>query len=453
MNRTRDQGLAEPSSTEPSNHGSASISRRKFIKTGATAVAAGALLGSERASPRPVLSRSGMSARKPAHWRSLARLTISSSRNSGRSGGGHHGRRRSRPVEVLLRDSQSSPNRAAELAASLIKADKIDLMLVAGTPDTVNPVSDQCEINGVPCVSTDAPWQGYFFGRNGNPQKGFEWTYHFFFGIETLSQVFVNIFSALPTNKIVGALWPNDVEGNLFSDRKNGFPPVFEAAGFRVADPGRFDVATMDYSAQIASLKESNAEILTGIIPTPAFTTFWGQAAQQAYRPKIVSMGKCLLFPAAVNTLGARAKNLSSDVWWSPYHPFKSGLTGQTSAQYCELYEATEKKQWTMPLGFRHALFEVAVDVFKRTKDVDSPQSIIEAVRTTKYSSIVGPIQWQGPPPNQSTKNPVKNVCTTPEVGGQWVPGKKWQYDLIVVANQTYPEIPVQRKLAPMEYM
>ena len=40
----------------------------------------------------------------------------------------------------------------------------------------------------------------------------------------------------------------------------------------------------------------------------------------------------------------------------------------------------------------------------------------------------------------------------TPEVGGQWVPGKKWPYDLIVVANETYPEIPVQRKLAPIEY-
>ena len=57
-------------------------------------------------------------------------------------------------------------------------------MLVAGTPDTVNPVADQCEINQVPCVSTDAPWQPYFFGRGGNPAKGFDWTYHFFWGVE-----------------------------------------------------------------------------------------------------------------------------------------------------------------------------------------------------------------------------------------------------------------------------
>jgi len=66
------------------------------------------------------------------------------------------GSRATRPVEILVRDCQYGTNRDAEVAASLIKADHVDLMLVAGTADTVNPVSDQCEINQVPCVSTDA---------------------------------------------------------------------------------------------------------------------------------------------------------------------------------------------------------------------------------------------------------------------------------------------------------
>jgi branched-chain amino acid transport system substrate-binding protein len=39
----------------------------------------------------------------------------------------------------------------------LIPRNKIDLMVVAHTPDTVDPVADQCEINKVPCISTDAP--------------------------------------------------------------------------------------------------------------------------------------------------------------------------------------------------------------------------------------------------------------------------------------------------------
>ena len=30
-------------------------------------------------------------------------------------------------------------------------------MLAAHTPETINPVSDLCEINEVPCLTTDAP--------------------------------------------------------------------------------------------------------------------------------------------------------------------------------------------------------------------------------------------------------------------------------------------------------
>jgi branched-chain amino acid transport system substrate-binding protein len=109
-------------------------------------------------------------------------------------------------VEVIGKDSQSNPNRAAEVANELINASKIDLMVVAHTPDTVNPVADACEINEVPCISTDAPWQHYFFGRKGDPAKGFKWTYHFFWGAEALISTFINMYDELPTNKIVGCL-------------------------------------------------------------------------------------------------------------------------------------------------------------------------------------------------------------------------------------------------------
>ena len=42
--------------------------------------------------------------------------------------------------------------RASEVAAQLINNDKVDIMVASSTSDTVNPVSDQCEVNGVPCT-------------------------------------------------------------------------------------------------------------------------------------------------------------------------------------------------------------------------------------------------------------------------------------------------------------
>src|SRR5262245_27773619 len=41
-------------------------------------------------------------------------------------------------VEVLVKDSQSDPNRAAAVAKDLIVQDEVNLMLVASTPETTN---------------------------------------------------------------------------------------------------------------------------------------------------------------------------------------------------------------------------------------------------------------------------------------------------------------------------
>ena len=87
------------------------------------------------------------------------------------------------PIEIIVKDSQSNPNRAGEVAADLILKDKVDIMLAGGTPETTNPVADQSELNEVPCITTVCPWQPWFFGRGGKPDLGFKWTYHFFWGL------------------------------------------------------------------------------------------------------------------------------------------------------------------------------------------------------------------------------------------------------------------------------
>jgi branched-chain amino acid transport system substrate-binding protein len=355
------------------------------------------------------------------------------------------------PVQIIEKDSRSEPQHASEMALKLIKSDHVDLLVASSTGATVNPVSDQCEKNSVPCITTDAPWQSYFFGRGGTPEKGFDWTYHFFWGLEDLIAVFTAMWNAIPTNKIVGALWPNDPEGIAYSDPKFGFPPALQSKGFQLVDPGRFDPSTPDYSAQIAAFKKANVEILSGVLPPPAFATFWKQAGEQNFHPKIASVAKGLLFPSAVEALGDRGAGLSTEVWWSPSFPFTSGLTGKNSAELCAADEDETKMQWTQPLGYLHALFEVAIDVLKRTRDLNSPASIRDSILATKYDSIVGHIAWDG--------KPVKNVCRMPLVGGQWIlssqfkggmAGQSFKYDLVIVNNEHGPLIGAQRKLEPL---
>jgi branched-chain amino acid transport system substrate-binding protein len=86
-------------------------------------------------------------------------------------------------------------------------------------------------------------------------------------------------------------------------------------------------------------------------------------------------------------------------------------------------------------------LFEVAIDVLTRAKNLNDPKSILEAIVATNYQSIVGPIQWTGAP--------VKNVTKTPLVAGQWQ-RKNGRFDLVIAENKTAPNIPLGGKLQPI---
>lgn len=337
-------------------------------------------------------------------------------------------------VEIITADSQSNPNRAAEVALDLILGEEVDIITGAATPDTTNPVADQAEINEVPCITTDCPWQPYFFGRNGNPASGFESTYHFFWGLEDVIGVFLSMWDATGVAKKVGGLFPNDADGNAWGDPELGLPKPFAAAGYELTDTGRYQPLSDDFSAQIAAFKDAQCEIVTGVMIPPDFATFWAQAAQQGFTPKVVTIGKALLFPSVVESLGERGNGLSSEVWWSPHHPYASSLTGASARELAEGYSAATGRPWTQPIGFRHALFEVVADAIARAEDLDDPQAIVSAIAATKLNTIVGPLDW--------STGPVKNVTKTPLVGGQWQ-RKGDALSLEIVSNSTAPEIPV----------
>ncbi len=347
--------------------------------------------------------------------------------------------------EIVVKDSQSNPNRAAEVAKQLIVDDEVNLVLVASTPETTNPVATTCEAEGMPCISTVAPWQPWFIGQQGNPGdpaswKPFDYAYHFFWGLEDVIAVFTNMWAQVETNRKVGGLFPNDGDGNAWGDKVVGFPPVLEKMGYSLNDPGRYQNMTDDFSAQINAFKAGECEIITGVVVPPDFTTFWNQAKQQGFVPKVASIGKALLFPQAVEALGTAGHNLSSEVWWSPSHPFKSSLTGESSAEVAAAFTKATGRPWTQPIGFAHALFELAVDALSRAEDPTDGDAVAAAIAATKLDTLVGNVAWGGAglPPFAA-----KNVAKTPLVGGQWRLKEGGGYDLVITDNKTAPAIPV----------
>jgi branched-chain amino acid transport system substrate-binding protein len=358
------------------------------------------------------------------------------------------------PIDIIIKDSQSDSNRAATVAGDLVTNDGVSVMMVASTPDTVSPVADQAEALQVPCVSNDCPWQAFYYNRGGTAEKGFDWTYHVFWGLEDVTAVFTGMWDQLKTNKKVGAMWPNDADGLAWSNAKTGQPPMLKKAGYTVVDGGRFQDGTEDYTTQISKFKSADCDILSGVFIPPDFVNFWKQSYQQQFQPVAATVGKALLFPAEMEAIGEIGYGLTTECWWSPWHPFKSSLTGQTCQQLADAWTTgSGGKEWNQTL-LHYAVFEIVVDALKRTTDVTDKQAIIDAIKATDMDTIQGHVTWTAGAP----LNPVPNVCRSVLVGGMWTKGTKYPFDLLLVDTQHAAEppfnvtIPTNGKLAPMSY-
>jgi branched-chain amino acid transport system substrate-binding protein len=342
-------------------------------------------------------------------------------------------------VEVVDKDSQSNPQRSAQVANELINSG-VDLMLTTSTPETVNPVSDACEAAGVPCISTVVPWEAWYFGRGAKPGEAspFKFTYHFCFGVEQFAKAYTTLWPQVSTNKKVGVMWPNDADGNAI---RESLGPLLKKAGYTIVDPGAYADGTNDYSAQIAKFKAAKCEIFNTFPIPPDFATFWQQAAQQGYKPKIAQIAKTGLFPSQVEALGAIGVGLASGVYWAPTWPYASAVAGMSNQQLADGYTQATGKQWNQQLGASMALFDVAAAALQAAPDPKDKAGLAKAISTLTVKTPVGELAWG--------KGPVANVVATPVTAGQWVKGTgKFPLDFVICENSNDSNVPTAAKLS-----
>jgi branched-chain amino acid transport system substrate-binding protein len=343
-----------------------------------------------------------------------------------------------RRIEIVVKDTQSDPNRATQVAREMIN-DGIDLIVASSTPDTTNPVADQCEANGIPNISTIAPWEAWFHGRNG-AAGGFKYTTCFFFGMQEFADCFFPMWDRIgASGKNVAALWPNDTDANAF---RGGLSPLMAAKGWKAIDGGAYGDGATDFTAQITKFKNSEAELFTCTPIPPDFQTFWKQAHQQGFRPKLATVAKVMLFPTEAEALGPLSKNIATDIWWSPAHPYKSALDGTSTKQLADLYAQKTGKQWTQALGSVYSLFEVAIEAFKNASDPKDKEEVAKNLREMKINCMSGNLDF--------TAGPVPGVALQHPVGGQWRPSKgQFPWDITIVDNTSNTEVPIGGDLEP----
>ena len=84
----------------------------------------------------------------------------------------------------------------------------------------------------------------------------------------------------------------------------------------------------------------------------PDFNTFWKQAAQQGFKPKLATVAKVLLFPADAYALGNLVNNVATDAWWGAVMPCKSSLDrADLPGSSPTRTPAATGKQWVQTIG------------------------------------------------------------------------------------------------------
>lgn len=340
-------------------------------------------------------------------------------------------------VELVIRDNQSDINRSGSIATELVMRERCNLVL-AQDGDGAIAIGELADTRAVPTISTMVPWEGWFFPRGGNPASdtGFPYTFHFFSGAAEIQANLVEIMSRVSPGGKVGTLYLDNAPGQGLAQPEQGLPAALAKAGMTDVPAGLFQQETNDFSSQIAQFAAEGVDAISGFMFPTHFIPFWNQVAQAGLKPRSCAMAAAFLFASGVEALGDSADGLATEVWWTPSFPYTSSLTGQSAAQLAAQWETETSKQWTQPLGYGHALWEVGLAAIGKAQDPLDPDSLRAAIAGLKQDTVIGPVNF--------ADSPVKSVAITGLVGGQWRKlGGKYPYELKIVTNSTMPSVPV----------
>ena len=295
-------------------------------------------------------------------------------------------------------------------------------MLTAGTPETANPVCDACELNEVPCVSSVVPWQPWFFGRKGDPAKGFDWTYHFFWGLEDVIANFTNGWNSVADQQEGRRPVPERRRRQRLGRPEPRLSQAADGHGLHAHRPRPLPERHPGLLGADRGLQDATAcEIVTGVVIPPDAKTFLTQARQQGFRPKVHHARQ----GAAVSRARSRRSAISATA--SP--PRSGGARRIRSRRRSPKQSASAladglREPARRSSGRSRSASRTRCSRSRPTRSSAArarrAKDVRDAVVATNLQTVVGPVKWGG-------QGPFKNVSKTPLVLGQWGKGRALQ--------------------------
>jgi len=353
-----------------------------------------------------------------------------------------------------ISDSQSDTKRAGRVASELITDHKVDLVMASGHADLVNAVAEQAEALECPCIANLVRWQPFISRRGGVSARPFKWTYAHAIGLEDTVGNYLDMWQQVQTNRRVALLLPDDADGAELSDPSGLLLTSAKAAGLELHVGALYPVGTEDFTAHLREFKTNSTEICFGVLDPADFLTFWNQAIELEYRPRVLTIEKGIDFPQTLEALGKKASNPTFCSMWQPDWPYVDSVSGLSCQALADDYLDKTGEQWTVGVA-QYAKFEWAVDVFKRVKEVDDKEDIIAMVGSSRLTTCLGPIDFTSPVNGRDfnlSRHPVENVYKAPLVGAQWTAGDKFSFEPRSVSHVNNYDLLINGRVLPMNY-
>jgi len=333
-------------------------------------------------------------------------------------------------IRLVSRDSRSCAEGARQAVEELARDENATIVVTLAGTEVLPAVADACEGLGVPCLSSTFPWQVYYYGRGADDDRPFDWTYHFCWGLDDIAETFADLWDRVDgSSQTVGCLWNDGPQGSWSRHPQRGFAPAARARGHRLVDPRPYREPAVGLGAQVRAFRDAEADVVTSAATGQDLALFRAQAAEDGWRPRLITCSRWLAYPPSVTRGGVRPAqaDVATLAYWTPGHPYASSLDGTTAAELAESYEQATGRQWLQPLGLAYALFEVAAHALRTAGDPADRRAVAAALGGTRLRTMAGLLDW--------TAGPVPNVSTVPLAGAQWQQGTRHDYELTVVTH------------------
>ena len=106
-------------------------------------------------------------------------------------------------------------------------------MLTDDGENIAGAADELADARGVPLISTLSPWEAWFFGRHGSPDKGFPFTFHYCIGAGDVFNLYANMWNTVKTNKVSARCTWIRRRGAASPIRNTDLPPILKKYDYK----------------------------------------------------------------------------------------------------------------------------------------------------------------------------------------------------------------------------